>query len=49
MARGNFGNEEQHREAGRIGGRNQGAENNPGNFANDRDKARRAGRKGGSK
>jgi hypothetical protein len=25
----------------------QGKENNPGNFANDRDKASRAGRKGG--
>ena len=31
----------------RRGGRSQGKGNNPGNFANDRDKARRAGKKGG--
>ncbi len=36
-----------HEEAGRKGGRSQGKENNPGNFANDREKAREAGRKGG--
>jgi general stress protein YciG len=33
-------------EAGRKGGRSQGKENNPGNFANDREKARRAGQAG---
>jgi hypothetical protein len=31
-------------EAGRLGGRSQGKENNPGNFANDPEKAREAGR-----
>ena len=30
-----------------MGGKSQGKENNPGNFANDRKKAREAGRKGG--
>jgi general stress protein YciG len=30
-----------------LGGVSQGRENNPGNFANDRAKARRAGKKGG--
>lgn len=30
------------------GGKSQGKENNPGNFANDREKASRAGREGGS-
>lgn len=30
-----------------MGGHAQGKHNNPGNFANDRDKAKRAGRKGG--
>ena len=29
------------------GGQSQGKENNPGNFAKDRDRAREAGRKGG--
>lgn len=29
------------------GGQSQGKANNPGNFANDREKARAAGRKGG--
>lgn len=29
------------------GGKSQGAANNPGNFANDRSKASKAGRKGG--
>jgi general stress protein YciG len=29
------------------GGQSQGKDNNPGNFANDRDRAREAGRKGG--
>jgi general stress protein YciG len=32
-----------------LGGQSQGAHNNSGNFANDRDKASKAGRKGGSK
>jgi general stress protein YciG len=32
-----------------MGGKAQGKSNNPGNFANDRDKARKAGKKGGSK
>lgn len=31
------------------GGKAQGAQNNPGNFANDRQKAKEAGRKGGQK
>ncbi len=35
------------REAGSMGGKAQGKDNNPGNFANDRQKAREAGRKGG--
>jgi len=39
--------EEQRRVAAR-GGRSQGQENNPGNFANDRERASEAGRKGGS-
>jgi general stress protein YciG len=34
-------------EAGRMGGQSQGKENNPGNFANDREKASEAGKKGG--
>jgi len=34
-------------EAGRKGGQSQGKENNPGNFANDPQKASEAGRKGG--
>jgi general stress protein YciG len=39
--------EEQQREIASKGGQSQGQENNPGNFANDREKAREAGRKGG--
>jgi general stress protein YciG len=35
------------REIASKGGHSQGRDNNPGNFANDRDKARTAGRKGG--
>jgi uncharacterized protein len=35
------------REIASKGGQSQGKENNPGNFANDREKARAAGRKGG--
>jgi general stress protein YciG len=31
-----------------MGGKAQGRQNNPGNFANDREKASRAGKKGGS-
>ncbi len=34
-------------EAGHLGGISQGKENNPGNFANDPEKASEAGRKGG--
>jgi general stress protein YciG len=33
----------------RMGGKAQGAHNNPGNFKNDPDKARRAGQAGGRK
>lgn len=40
-----FGNKEGHQRAGRLGGLNQGKHNNKGNFANDRQKARRAGKK----
>jgi general stress protein YciG len=43
-----FGDSKGHAEAGRKGGKSQGKRNNPGNFANDREKAKRAGRKGGS-
>jgi general stress protein YciG len=32
-----------------IGGKAQGQQNNPGNFANDPERARIAGRKGGSR
>lgn len=39
--------EEKQREIASKGGHSQGKDNNPGNFANDRDKAREAGRKGG--
>jgi len=31
------------------GGKSQGKDNNPGNFANDREKASEAGRKGGQR
>lgn len=41
--------EEKQREIARKGGQSQGRENNPGNFANDREKASEAGRKGGSR
>jgi hypothetical protein len=40
-------NAEMQREIASKGGQSQGKENNPGNFANDREKAREAGRKGG--
>jgi uncharacterized protein len=43
-----FGNSDGHARAGRKGGKAQGKKNNPGNFANDPEKAKRAGRKGGS-
>ena len=39
--------EEKQREIASKGGKSQGKENNPGNFANDREKASRAGHKGG--
>lgn len=39
--------EQQQREIARKGGRSQGKENNPGNFANDPKRASEAGRKGG--
>jgi general stress protein YciG len=39
--------EKERREIARKGGQSQGAENNPGNFANDSQKASEAGRKGG--
>jgi general stress protein YciG len=39
---------EYYSEIGRQGGKSQGQENNPGNFANDPDKASEDGRKGGS-
>jgi general stress protein YciG len=37
------------REIASMGGRSQGKKNNPGNFANDIGKAKRAGQEGGSK
>lgn len=43
-----YGDSKAHAAAGRLGGKAQGKRNNPGNFANDREKAKRAGRKGGS-
>ena len=39
--------EDKQREIASMGGKSQGKENNPGNFANDREKAAAAGRKGG--
>jgi len=39
--------DEKQREIAAKGGHSQGKENNPGNFANDREKASEAGRKGG--
>lgn len=38
---------EKQREIASKGGQSQGKENNPGNFANNRQKASEAGRKGG--
>lgn len=43
-----YGDSKGHAAAGRKGGKSQGKRNNPGNFANDPEKAKRAGRKGGS-
>lgn len=40
--------EDRQREIASKGGRSQGKENNPGNFANDPQRASEAGRKGGS-
>ncbi len=37
------------REIASKGGQSQGKENNPGNFANDPERASRAGREGGSR
>jgi general stress protein YciG len=42
-----YGNSKAHADAGRKGGKSQGKHNNPGNFANNPDRARIAGRKGG--
>lgn len=39
--------DEKQRKIASEGGQSQGKENNPANFANDREKARRAGKKGG--
>jgi general stress protein YciG len=39
--------EEKQREIASKGGQSQGRENNPGNFANDPERASEAGRKGG--
>lgn len=39
--------EEEQRKIASKGGKSQGKENNPGNFANDPERARAAGRKGG--
>jgi hypothetical protein len=47
--RGWHGDPEGHARAGRKGGQSQGRRNNPGNFANNIEKAREAGRIGGSK
>ena len=52
MAKGDQGfasmNPEEQRDIASKGGRSQGKENNPGNFANDPAKASHAGEKGGS-
>jgi general stress protein YciG len=41
--------ENEQKEIASKGGRSQGRQNNPGNFANDPQKARKAGHEGGSK
>lgn len=43
-----YGDSKAHAETGRKGGKAQGKKTNPGNFANDVEKARRAGTIGGS-
>jgi len=55
MAQGNFGNPEQHAEAGKKGAQAQsteakakGGSNSGGNFKNDPQRASEAGQKGGS-
>lgn len=40
-------NEQKQKDIASKGGKSQGAQNNPGNFANDRKKASQAGQKGG--
>lgn len=51
MAKGNRGfasmDEQERKNIASKGGQSQGAENNPGNFANDTQKASSAGKKGG--
>ena len=42
------GDSKGHAEAGRKGGKKQGKHNNPGNFANNPERARAAGKKGGT-
>lgn len=44
---GQFGNRKDTQEMASKGGQSQGQENNPGNFANDPQKASQAGKKGG--
>jgi general stress protein YciG len=39
--------EQKQKDIASKGGKSQGAQNNPGNFANDRQKASQAGQKGG--
>jgi uncharacterized protein len=41
--------EDKRRKIASMGGKAQGKENNPGNFANDRKKASDAGKEGGSR
>ncbi|HEX5455981.1 MAG TPA: KGG domain-containing protein [Candidatus Saccharimonadales bacterium] len=45
---GQFGKRSDTEEQASKGGQSQGKDTNPGNFANDREKARKAGQKGGS-
>lgn len=40
--------DEEHRRVSSKGGKSQGKDTNPGNFANDPDRASEAGQKGGS-
>lgn len=42
-------NKDRQREIASLGGKSQGKHNNPGNFANNIDKAKRAGQVGGLK